>query len=65
MHRDDQRGGRATPPRAGHGADEHYEPSVEDRKALVEELRAQIRSGTYRPSIGRISVNIVGDLAED
>jgi len=44
---------------------ERYEPTDEDRKALIAELRAQIRSGTYKPSIGRISVSICGALAEE
>lgn len=43
--------------------DEQYVETTEDRKALLSELRAQIESGTYKPSIGRISVSIFGDLA--
>ncbi|MCK9240146.1 hypothetical protein [Desulfocurvus sp.] len=65
MHRDDPHGDRDAPPGAAPEADEHYEPSEQDRKALLDELRAQIRAGTYRPSIGRISVNIIGALGGD
>lgn len=41
------------------------EEEQKDRSALIEELRSQIQSGTYTPSIGRISVNIFGDIAGD
>jgi len=43
--------------------EENHQPSSEERRALLEELRAQIASGTYKPSIGRISVSIFGELA--
>lgn len=34
-----------------------------DRAELIEQLRAQIESGDYKPSIGRISMNIFADVA--
>ncbi len=37
--------------------------SDEERRALLADLRAQIASGTYRPSIGRISVSLFSELA--
>lgn len=48
-------------------AEELYsqEEEQQDRSALLDELRSQIQSGTYTPSIGRISVNIFGDLSGD
>lgn len=61
QHDDAHDAGAAPAPETGG----RYEPTEEDRKALIAELRAQIRAGTYRPSIGRISVSICGDLAEE
>lgn len=41
------------------------EERLADRAALVAELRAKVRSGEYRPSIGSISMHIAAELAED
>lgn len=34
-----------------------------DRSELIKQLRAKIESGSYEPSIGRISMNIFSDIA--
>ncbi|WP_461209130.1 hypothetical protein [Desulfocurvus sp. DL9XJH121] len=58
-----------TPPPAREDSDREpcysEEERLQDRAALVDELRAKVRSGEYKPSIGRISVNIFANLAED
>jgi len=36
-----------------------------DREELIRQLRDQIASGDYRPSIGRISMNIFADITGD
>ncbi|MBU1001727.1 MAG: flagellar biosynthesis anti-sigma factor FlgM [Proteobacteria bacterium] len=36
-----------------------------DRSELIKQLRAKIKSGSYEPSIGRISMNIFSDIAGD
>lgn len=41
------------------------EERTRDRAALISELRAQILSGEYKPSIGRISMGLLSNLAGD
>ncbi len=45
--------------------EEPYVESQEDRQAYLDQLRAQIKSGSYNPSIGSISVNIARTLSKD
>ncbi|BBD06945.1 flagellar biosynthesis anti-sigma factor FlgM [Desulfovibrio ferrophilus] len=53
------------------GLGEHDEPTYteeerqRDRAELIEQLRSQIESGEYKPSIGRISMNIFTDITGD
>lgn len=37
--------------------------SEEERRAMLDDLRRQIASGTYKPSIGRISVSLFDALS--
>lgn len=67
-HRSDIPGTTVPPSQDGPGQDESEyteEERTRDRAALIEELRAQVQSGEYKPSIGRISMNLVSNLAGD